>query len=120
MRYREAAEAAVRAAAGIARQSPRFAGWSLAVAEALRDGPVEVAVVGTAGDPARAQLHRAALSLASPGAVVVAAEAGAAGVPLLEGRTEVDGRAAAYVCRGFVCLRPLTDPAELAEPLTTR
>ena len=116
-RHREAAEAAVRAAAGVARQAPRFAGWALAVAEALRAGPVEVAVVGTAGDPARAELHRAALSLASPGAVVVAAEAGVAGVPLLDGRTEVDGRATAYVCRGFVCLRPLTDPAALGAAL---
>ena len=111
-RHREAAEDAVRAAGGIARQAPRFAGWSLAVAEALRDGPVEVAVVGPPDLP-RAELHRAALALTSPGAVVVAAEPGTPDVPLLEGRTEVDGRAAAYVCRGFVCRRPVTDPADL-------
>jgi uncharacterized protein len=113
-RHREAAEDAVRAAGGIARQAPRFAGWSLAVAEALRDGPVEIAVVGPAGDPARAELHRAALGLPAPGAVVVAADAGTPGVPLLEGRTCVEGRAAAYVCRGFVCQRPVIEPADLA------
>ncbi|MDF2966647.1 MAG: hypothetical protein K0Q93_425 [Nocardioidaceae bacterium] len=112
-RHREAAEAAVRAAAGVARRAPRFAGWTLAVAEALRAGPVEVAVVGAAGDPGRERLHRAALALDSPGAVVVAAEPGTPGVPLLEGRDRVDGQAAAYLCRQLTCQRPVTDPAAL-------
>jgi uncharacterized protein YyaL (SSP411 family) len=34
-------------------------------------------------------------------------------VPLLEGRTAVDGRAAAYVCEHFTCLRPVTEPDDL-------
>ena len=36
-----------------------------------------------------------------------------AGVPLLDGRGVVDGRAAAYVCERFACERPVTSPAEL-------
>jgi len=112
-RHRAAAEQAVGQAAGVARQAPRFAGWSLSVAEALLDGPVEVAVVGDPADTGAAELHRAALRLPAPGAVVVAAAPGSDEVPLLEGRGLVDGRAAAYVCRRFVCQRPVTDPGEL-------
>jgi uncharacterized protein YyaL (SSP411 family) len=110
-RYRQAAEAGLASAAAVARQAPRFAGWHLAAAEAMVDGPAEVAVVGPRVE--RADLHRAALRLTSPGAVVVAGEAGLA-IPLFEGRTEVDGRPAAYVCRDFVCQMPVTDPEALA------
>jgi uncharacterized protein YyaL (SSP411 family) len=35
------------------------------------------------------------------------------GVPLLEGRTPLDGRAAAYVCEHFACQRPVSEPDEL-------
>jgi uncharacterized protein YyaL (SSP411 family) len=109
-RYREAAEAALASAAEVARQAPRFAGWSLAAAEAMLSGPAEVAVVGPR--PERDDLHRAALRLTTPGAVVVAADAGTS-LALFEGRTEVDGKPAAYVCRSFVCQMPVTNPDAL-------
>src|SRR5437867_11470049 len=43
--------------------------------------------------------------------------AGAAGVPLLEGRGAVDGKATAYVCQNYVCDLPVTDRAALARQL---
>jgi uncharacterized protein YyaL (SSP411 family) len=44
---------------------------------------------------------------------VVLAGGDSPAVPLMEGRTAVDGRAAAYVCERFSCRRPVTDPQEL-------
>jgi uncharacterized protein len=38
---------------------------------------------------------------------------GRTAVPLMEQRTPVDGRAAAYVCERFACQRPVTDADEL-------
>jgi uncharacterized protein len=115
--HRAHAERALASVVEIARRAPRFAGWSLAAAEAALGGPVEVAVVGADGDPARAELARLARELAPPGAVVVAAAPGGSAIPLLAGRGLVDGRAAAYVCRQLVCERPVTDADALRAAL---
>jgi uncharacterized protein len=116
-RHRDAAEAALRNVRTLAERVPRFAGWSLATAEAAVTGPLEVAVVGAPDDPARTALEHVARGSSSPGAVVVVGEPGSTGVPLLADRGLVDGRAAAYVCRGMVCDRPVTDPADLRAAL---
>jgi uncharacterized protein YyaL (SSP411 family) len=113
-RHRAAAEQAVGIAGLLAERAPRACGYGLAVAEALLAGPLEIAIVGDAHDPRRAELVRAALRSLSPGAVVVAGEVGTSDVPLLAGRPLVDGAPAAYVCRGFVCDRPVGTVSELA------
>ncbi|MGH8825091.1 MAG: thioredoxin domain-containing protein [Jiangellaceae bacterium] len=120
--HREAAERALAGYDTLAAQAPRFAGWALAVAEAVAAGPAEVAVVGPADDPRTRALYLAALRDPSPGAAVVAgdpADAASSAVPLLAGRPLVDGRPAVYVCREFVCERPVTDPAGLGEALAS-
>ncbi|GGZ18202.1 thioredoxin domain-containing protein [Streptomyces inusitatus] len=113
-----AAERALGVVKNLGPKAPRFIGWGLAVAEALLDGPREVAVVGPADDPATAALHRTALLAAAPGAVVAVGIPGGDEFPLLRDRELVGGEAAAYVCRAFVCRRPVTDSAELAGELT--
>jgi uncharacterized protein YyaL (SSP411 family) len=121
-RHREAAERALAEPLALAEQYPRAAGWALAVAEAVLDGPREVAVVGPSGDRRTEALRRAAVRATAPGAVVAVGPAAGASreqlVTLLRDRPMVDGRPTAYVCRGFVCDRPTTDPTELAALLT--
>ncbi|MEP7091304.1 MAG: thioredoxin domain-containing protein [Nocardioidaceae bacterium] len=114
-RHRDAAEAALRNVRTLAERAPRFAGWSLAAAEAAVAGPLEVAVVGAADDPDRAVLARAARMTTGPGTVVLVGEPsdGIAAIPLLAGRGLLDGRPAAYVCRAMVCDRPVSDAADL-------
>ncbi len=121
-RHREAAVAALGVLAPIAARFPRAAGAGLAVAEAVLAGPAEIAVAGVAADPRTAVLHRGALLMAPPGAVLALGDDGPAGaaaaaVPLLGGRHPVDGSPAVYVCRNFTCRTPLTDPMELREAL---
>jgi uncharacterized protein YyaL (SSP411 family) len=84
-------------------------------------GPVEeVAIVGTAGSRDTADLLAAARCSFSPNKVLAwmdpdAADSAArqAAVPLLEGCSKQDGRAAAYVCENRACREPLTAAAAL-------
>jgi len=115
-RYREAADAAVARAGQLAARAPRFAGHWLAVAEAMAHGPLQVAIVGPADDACRAALTETALHHAPGGTVILAGEPDSA--PLLADRPLVDGQAAAYVCHGYVCDRPVTAVADLTAALT--
>ena len=110
-RYRAAAEEALATAGNLMTKVPRFAGWSLAAAVTMSDGPLGIAIVGPPG-PDRDALE--AKARRRPGAVVLVADAARDDIPLLIGRTPVGGRPAAYVCRGFVCDRPVTSPEDLA------
>ena len=68
----------------------------------------EVALIGED----RAPLERVVRERFRPHLVVAAGEGDA--IPLLQGRTPVNGRAAAYVCERFACQAPVTEPADLA------
>jgi uncharacterized protein YyaL (SSP411 family) len=101
----------------MARYPGAFAHWLCAAAFILGE-PLEVAI---AGDPAAAdtQALLAVVQSRYRPALVLAAGDGdhAATIPLLQRRERLDGQAAAYVCRRFVCRRPVSEPADLAEEL---
>ncbi|WP_405967779.1 thioredoxin domain-containing protein [Streptomyces sp. NBC_00015] len=118
--HRTAAERALGVVKALGPRVPRFIGWGLAAAEALLDGPREVAVVvpGRA-DPASVALHRTALLGTAPGAVVAFGTTGSDEFPLLADRPLIDGEPTAYVCRNFTCDAPTADPERLRTALTT-
>lgn len=112
-----------RAADGLERllteveRAPGAGGWALRQVEAELAGPCEVVVVGRPG-PQRDELHHVAEQARRPGMTLLVVEPPAAGgpdvdLPVLAGRTEVQGRPAAYVCRDLACELPVTSPDEL-------
>ena len=117
-RYWDAAEGVISGLyTAMARYPSAFAHWLGAAAFILGE-PLEVAIVG---DPAAADaraLLDVVLGRYRPDLVVAAGEGEAAAVvPLLAGRERLDDRAAAYVCRRFVCQQPVSESDALASQL---
>ena len=117
--YARRADEAAATVGALVVKAPRFAGWLWAEAVSVTlpaAAPVEVAVVGPPGKD-RDALVRLAWSEAPAGSVVVAGDGDEADFALLEDRTVREGRPTAYVCRGFVCRLPVTDPDALSAEL---
>ena len=73
----------------------------------------EVALVGEE----LGELAKAVRATLRPHLVLAGGPEGSETPPLMQGRTAVDGRAAAYVCEGFACRAPVTEPDQLAAAL---
>jgi uncharacterized protein YyaL (SSP411 family) len=123
---RERAERFLSALAASIAQHPGAFGRLLSALD-FAIGPVqEVALVGDpAGPETRALLEplyarydpNRVLALLPPGAE---GDAVAALIPLLEGRTAIEGRATAYVCQHFACRLPVTTPEDLLGQLDSQ
>jgi hypothetical protein len=116
--YRKAADGALATVLPfLARYPTGFANW-LSASQLAVEGIDELAVVGASPDPATQALVRVASEGFRPNLVVaVSAEGSPSSVPLLEGRTMIDGRPTAYLCRDFACRLPVTEPAALRAQL---
>jgi uncharacterized protein len=89
------------------RRAPGFFAWLLCGIEFWLSPPREIAIVGDVDAP----VARAALASFQPNTVVAVGPSEE--VPLLAGKTFVDGKPAVYVCERFACQAPVTEP-ELA------
>jgi uncharacterized protein YyaL (SSP411 family) len=117
--YATRADQAAATAGQLIVQAPRFAGWLLAdaISQTPERRPVQVAIVGSTDDPARAELVSTAYRLAPAGSVILAGDPDQPGFELLADRPPIDGRPTAYVCRHFVCQLPVTSAADLRTQL---
>jgi hypothetical protein len=116
-RLRDSAERALGQVEKAAARYPRaFPAWL----GALDFASARVAQVVIVGDPGAADA-RALLAVArsgfQPHRVLTLGRSESSTVDLLRGRSAIGGRATAYVCHGFACRRPVTEPAELAAEL---
>jgi hypothetical protein len=112
--YRTAAERAIRTVVPFVGRYPTgFAQWLVATDLSIR--PIaEIAIVGAPDAPDTATLVAEARREYRPGRVLaVAADPAASAIPLLADRVSIDGRATAYVCRGFVCRMPVKTVEDL-------
>ena len=89
------------------RRAPGGFAWMLCGLDLWLSPPREIAIAGAVNSP----VARAALASFHPRAVVAVGPGDE--VPLLAGKELVDGETAVYVCKRFVCQRPVTDPDAL-------
>ena len=94
---------------------PAFGGYSLAVWLTHLTGMREVAIVGDDGTLAQAMWDSFV-----PDPVIATGDGGPTVVPLLDGRTAIDGSRTAYVCEDFVCALPVHDRPSLERHLDRR
>ncbi|MGD1054305.1 MAG: thioredoxin domain-containing protein [Candidatus Dormibacteria bacterium] len=114
-RWRDRAREIVRPLVPAIARAPLALGSLACVLDQLVAPSREVAIVGPTGDDATRALLREVWGRRDPYRALAWGAGGS--VPLLAGRSLVDGRPAAHVCEGFVCRLPTTDPGELAAQL---
>jgi len=121
--FREAAVAAVSAYGRLIAEHPRGFCKSLAVADFLLEGPVELAFLGTPGEDGYEALREDVGRRYLPNRIVAHRDPSSRAphdLPLLQGKGLVGGKAALYVCKNFACRAPVTDPADVGRVLAER
>ena len=100
-------------------KAPQAFGRLLAAVDFYLGRPVEVAVIGNPADPQVSGFLQVISARYRPNRLVAVAPAGhqRRPMPLLSDRSAIGGKVTAYLCEGFVCQAPTTDPSELARQL---
>jgi uncharacterized protein YyaL (SSP411 family) len=113
-------DTAERAIGQIERRAVRYPRAFAAWLGALDFASARVAQVAIVGEPEAADT-RALVEVArrgfQPYRVLALGDPESSTLDLLHGRFAMSGRATAFVCRGFACRRPVTEPEELADEL---
>jgi len=118
--YRTKAESVFRTFGPMVAKSPGAFDRHLCAVDFYHDSVREIALIGDLSTSGAKELIRTVYSVYLPNKVLVhASEKGdEADMPLLRGKTRIDGEAAAYVCRNYTCRLPVTKPQDLARQLS--
>ncbi|HZE99986.1 MAG TPA: thioredoxin domain-containing protein [Planctomycetota bacterium] len=106
--YRDRADKVVRSFKSHLERNPMGHGWMMVALDHLKGPSKEIVIAGPDPGP----LLKVVRSRYLPNKVLALAD-GKASIPVLEGRTAVQGKTAAYVCENMTCRKPVTSPEEL-------
>ncbi len=119
--YRRVADTVLEDLAGGMEKLPAGFGRLLAALDFSTSRVYEIAFAGEPGSEELRSLAEPVDARYLPNAVIAGRapddEEAAALIPLLEDRDAREGRATAYLCEGYVCQSPATEPGELARQL---
>jgi uncharacterized protein YyaL (SSP411 family) len=116
--YRQRAALTLDALAEPMLRYPTAFGHLLGSADMELFGAIEVAIVGETSAPDFRALERAVAERYVPSLVLAGGPPQSrATVKLLESRPLIDNNPTAYVCRGYACDEPVTDPDALSDQL---
>jgi len=114
--YDRRARSILRAVVPALDRQPSAFGRMLTAVDRSLSAPIDAVVAGDPRDEASAALRRAVAGPYVPDLVIagVPSDGSITGWSLFEDKLARDGQATAYVCRGYACEAPTTDPQEAA------
>jgi uncharacterized protein YyaL (SSP411 family) len=109
------ARSIIRAVVPAIERQPSAFGRMLAAIDRSLSGPIDVVVAGDPADPRARALREAAARPYVPDLVLASVwpEAAHASLSLFAGKTPREGAPTGYVCRGYVCAEPTTEPGRV-------
>jgi uncharacterized protein YyaL (SSP411 family) len=118
--YAAKAEASMRALIPHMEQAPSVVTSWLAAVDFLRSDSQEVVLIGELDDSTMVEMKRELRNSYAPNRVLAGAAQEVTGSevpPLLAERSQLDGKATAYVCENYACQLPVTTVEELITQL---
>jgi uncharacterized protein YyaL (SSP411 family) len=118
--WTDSAERILSREAGAMERFPGGFGRLLAQVVRMNTPPMEVAILGPAAHPDTGSLLARAHREWHPNRIVAGGDPDGGELPespLFEGRSTVEGRPSAWVCRDFACRAPVTSPEALGEAM---
>ena len=104
----------------LSRYPTGFTNW-LCVLDFYLESPLEIAIIGPRENKDTMELLKTVFEKYLPNKIISGKQRNASTedieLPLLEGKTMVNGKPTAYVCQNYSCKFPVTDSISLAKQL---